>query len=54
MVVKGRVSTQRGENALMETNMGVGEEISTFAGCVGWWEQAGAVSVGSREAVRGR
>jgi hypothetical protein len=29
MVVKGRVSTQRGENALMETDMGVVGMIST-------------------------
>jgi hypothetical protein len=29
MVVKGRVSTLRGENALMETHMGVGAGIST-------------------------
>ena len=29
MVVKGRVSTQRGENALMETHMGVARGIST-------------------------
>jgi len=32
MVVKGRVSTQRGENALMETHMGVAEGISTIGG----------------------
>jgi hypothetical protein len=30
MVVKGRVSTQRGENALMETHMGVAGGISTM------------------------
>src|SRR5476651_1820928 len=29
MVVKGRVSTQRGENALMQTHMGVVSGIST-------------------------
>jgi hypothetical protein len=31
MVVKGRVSTQRGENALMETHMGVVGVISTLS-----------------------
>lgn len=50
MVVKGRVSTQRGENALMETNMGVGEGISTFAVCVGGREQEG----GECQQIRGR
>ncbi|RAH02780.1 hypothetical protein DJ480_09770 [Pseudomonas sp. Leaf98] len=29
MVVKGRVSTQRGENALMDSHMGVAGGIST-------------------------
>jgi hypothetical protein len=32
MVVKGRVSTQRGENALMESHMGVAGGISTVEG----------------------
>ena len=35
MVVKGRVSTQRGENALVGTHMGVVQGISTLEGWCG-------------------